>query len=50
VAPFSNYLDLTQYQTQLQSKTSGEWYDVCDAEWFECRISMQELRSQGYAL
>jgi hypothetical protein len=50
-APFDNYMAITGYQTQVLSKSDGQYYDVCllKSQEFECRIQMHTLRdSFGY--
>jgi len=50
-APFANYLEITQMQTQVRSASTSDFVDVCVGEWFECRILMTELRTiYGYSL
>lgn len=48
-APFANYLEITQMQTQVQ--TGEDFADVCVGEWLHCRILMTELRQvHGYQI
>jgi hypothetical protein len=51
VAPESNHLELTQLQVQVQNALSFDFSDVCEDQWFTCRILMTELRDNfGYQL
>lgn len=48
-APFDNYLPISGFELQAQTKDGNEWYEICQEEWFACRISMIDLRAEPYS-